>query len=214
MSAWFSFYAQHFDTVELNASFYRFPTPSSVRRWYLQAPEGFVYSVKAPRIITHLKRFKDCEGLLNEFYLVLEKELKEKLGCVLFQLPPSLQAEHELLTRILRLMNPRFKNVIEFRHASWWTPWVYNAMRSNGIAFCSVHAPGLPADLVSTSNHAYHRFHGIPWYAQEYTHDELKAWADRFRQLDAAYVWIYFNNDTAAYAPRNALQLMKMLVQP
>lgn len=209
-SRWFSFYAGHFDTVEINASFYRFPTIKAVQRWATQAPEGFVYSVKAPRLITHLKRFHGCEALLDNLYTVLEG-LGERLGCILFQTPPGLDFSIEALDRLLAAMHTDFRNVIEFRHPDWWRHEVHEALRARGIGFCSVHAPGLPDEMVVTSEEAYIRMHGIPWYAQDYSKEELERLAGRIRTLDAKRVWVYFNNDRDGFAPANATTLKATL---
>jgi uncharacterized protein YecE (DUF72 family) len=206
----FAFYAERFDTVEINASFYRFPTEAAVSRWLKQAPSGFAYSVKAPRLITHLKRFHDCQSLLDDFYGVLAG-LGAYLGCVLFQLPPSLHFSEESLARLLVAMHPDFRNVIEFRHAGWWRPQVFEALRENKVGFCVVSAPGLPDEMIATASDAYLRLHGDPWYAQDYGEAELAAWAARIRGLDAPRTWVYFNNDHEAFAPANAAALRPIL---
>ena len=208
-SRWFGFYAEHFDTVEINASFYRFPTESAVKRWYRQAPAGFVYSVKAPQLITHRKQFHDCDWLMGDLYRVLGG-LKEKLGCILFQLPPQLAWSEEILARVLARMQPDFRNVIEFRHASWWRPEVYETLREHGIGFCSVSAPELPDELVVTCPDLYLRLHGNPWYVQNYSEQELSEWANCISDTVAERAWIYFNNDSNAFAPNNAMVFRKI----
>lgn len=209
-SRWFDFYAGHFDTLEINSSFYRFPSANAVRHWAKQAPAGFVYSVKAPRLITHLKRFHACDSLLDDFYAVLAG-LGEHLGCVLFQLPPSLHYSEENLAQLLAAMHPDFCNVIEFRHASWWCQAVYDALIERGITFCSVSAAGLPDDLIATADHLYLRLHGEPWYAENYSEEKLCNWARRITAARAANGWVYFNNDHHAYAPSNAARLRTLL---
>lgn len=209
-SRWFAFYAERFDTVEINSSFYRFPTAATVRRWLKQAPENFVYAVKAPRLITHLKRFHDCTSLLDDFFGVLTG-LGAHLGCVLFQLPPSLHYSEQALAQLLTAMHPDFRTVIEFRHAGWWRPEVVAAMRENRIGFCAVAAPGLPDELMATAPDVYLRLHGDPWYAQDYGEAELKSWAARIQNVDAERTWIYFNNDAHAFAPANAMFLRRLL---
>lgn len=209
-SRWFRFYAERFDTVEINASFYRFPTESAVLRWYRQAPAGFIYSIKAPRLITHRKQFHDCDWLMADLYHVLAA-LKEKLGCILFQLPPQLAWSDETLARVLACMQPDFRNVIEFRHASWWQPKVYEALRELGIGFCSVSAPELPDELIVTAPDLYLRLHGDPWYAQNYSEQELAEWTQRIRNADAARAWGYFNNDSNAFATLNAAALREIM---
>ncbi|HXH64258.1 MAG TPA: DUF72 domain-containing protein, partial [Mariprofundaceae bacterium] len=209
-SRWFAFYAEHFDTVEINSSFYRFPTAATARRWLRQAPDGFVYSLKAPRLITHLKRFHDCASLLDDFYGVLAG-LGAHLGCVLFQLPPSLHFSEPMLAQLAGAMRPDFRNVIEFRHAGWWRPEVFAALRESRIGFCSVAAPGLPDELVVTAPDVYLRLHGDPWYAQDYSEAELAAWAARLEAADAMRAWVYFNNDHHAFATANAAALKRLL---
>ncbi|GMQ99906.1 MAG: DUF72 domain-containing protein [Zetaproteobacteria bacterium] len=209
-SRWFAFYAKQFDTVEINASFYRFPSKSAVRRWHRQAPADFTYSVKAPRLITHQKRFHDCGRLLEDLYHVLAG-LGERLGCILFQLPPGLPFSKEALTRVLDGMNPGFRNVIEFRHASWWRQEVYEALREKQVGFCSVSAPELPDDLIVTTPDIYLRLHGNPWYAQSYSEQELAEWSRRIKDAQADYAWVYFNNDSNAFAPGNATAFRELL---
>ncbi len=211
-SRWFAFYAKQFDTVEINASFYRFPTESAVRRWYRQAPAGFTYSVKAPRLITHQKRFHDCEKLLEDLYHVLAG-LRERLGCLLFQLPPSLPFSKEMLTRVLGGMSPGFHNIIEFRHTSWWRQEVYEALCEKQVGFCAVSAPGLPDNLIVTTSDLYLRLHGNPWYVQNYSEQELAEWSRRIKDAQTDYAWVYFNNDSNAFAPGNATTFRELLTK-
>lgn len=207
---WLDFYARHFRTVELNSSFYRFPTHKTVSRWRRQAPSGFVYTVKAPRRITHIERFAEPASV-TALYQVLA-ELGEHLGAVLFQLPPSLIYEPKTLTKILELLDPGFDNALEFRHPSWWREEVYDALDGAGAIFVSVSAPQLPADYVETAGKAYLRFHGAKtWYRYEYGSAELADWARRVLAGGASKVYAYFNNDPNAAAPRNALEFEKLL---
>jgi len=208
---WFQYYAECFDTVEINASFYRFPTASSVRRWYRQAPAGFVYSVKAPRLITHLKRFNETESLVKDLYGVLSDELSDKLGCVLFQMPPSFHYDTSRLAGVLDQLDCRFVNVLEFRHQSWWCEEVYKELKKARVTFCTISAPKLPDELISTTKTLYIRLHGIPWYKHEYSPSELEDWAERIRSTHPTKAFIYFNNDFHAHAPNNAIILRGLL---
>jgi uncharacterized protein YecE (DUF72 family) len=209
-SQWFRYYAERFDTVEINATFYRFPTESSVRRWVRQAPEGFAYSVKAPRPITHRKRLQGCAAQIAAFYDTLAP-VGDALGCVLFQLPPSFHYTEDNLARLVAAMRPGWRNAVELRHASWWCTPVYTAFAQAGITFVSVHAPKLPDELVVTAGLVYLRLHGVPWYAQDYSEDELRAWAERIRATGVTRCWVYFNNDVGAHAPHNAIALRRLL---
>jgi len=209
-SRWFSFYAAHFDTLEINASFYRFPTASAVARWRAQAPDGFIYTIKAPRLITHRRRFRNCDAQIAVFYRTLSV-LGEKLGCVLFQMPPSLHYTPEALERVLSGLDSGFRNVVEFRHQSWWNDTAISAIAGAGAIFCSVHAPGLPDDIICPDGRIYLRLHGVPWYRQDYSEAELAAWAARIRESRGREIWAYFNNDDQAHAPFNALIFRDML---
>ncbi len=202
----FDYYQERFDTVEVNASFYRFPTRAAVRRWYREAREGFLYAVKAHREITHLKKFADPVRV-RDFYEVVSG-LGEKLGPVLFQLPPSFRYRPEHLERILAALDPGFPNAIEFRHASWWDEAVYAALREAGVAFVSVSAPGLPDAFVDTA-FVYLRFHGRrAWYKDDYPEAELLRWAEAARGRPA---YAYFNNTDLGHAPKNALTFRRLL---
>ncbi|RME90689.1 MAG: DUF72 domain-containing protein [Verrucomicrobia bacterium] len=208
---WFAHYQEHFPTVELNAPFYHWPKPETVKRWAREARSGFRYSVKVNRLITHQKRFQDTAGLVRDFYELLAP-LGEALGCVLFQMPPSWRHEPARLEAMLSQLDPAFRNVIEFRHPSWWDETVYAAFRQAGAIFCSVSAPGLPDELVVTGPEVYLRMHGAArWYRHDYTEEELARWAARIRALSARRVWVYFNNDWQASAVRNAARLQELL---
>ena len=210
-SKWFKHYTKCFNTVELNSTFYRFPKPSTAKGWYRQAPPSFIYTLKVNRLITHIKKFKGCNQLIKDFYKVGD-EVKEKMGCFLFQLPPSLKYNKKKLDEIMDQLDLERSNVLEFRHPSWFTEEVYDSLKSSGIIFCAVSAPGLPETLVKTADDVYIRFHGKEsWYAYEYSKEELKEWKARIEKLKPKRVWAYFNNDANAYAPFNALALKKLL---
>lgn len=117
---WFEFYCQHFDTYEINGTFYKFPTVKVLENWFKKARENFLFSVKAPKEITHIRKFIECETLLEDFYSRIAQGLKHKLACILFQFPPSYHYSSEKLENIIRKLDSKFKNVLEFRHESWW----------------------------------------------------------------------------------------------
>ena len=211
---WFAHYADHFSTVELNAPFYSWPTLRTVESWRKQA-EGrdMIYTVKASELITHIKKFEDTQTLVRDFGHIADL-LGPRMGCFLFQLPPSYQYSKERLHAILGQLDPARRNVVEFRHASWWTDEVYDAFRVAGAIFCSCSGPGLPDVLVKTADDIYVRFHGVTrWYRHDYSHDELMVWADRIRQANPQRLWVYFNNDFDGYAVKNAKMLAALLPQ-
>ncbi|MFQ6008359.1 MAG: DUF72 domain-containing protein [Candidatus Zixiibacteriota bacterium] len=210
-SRWFRYYAEKFATVELNAPFYRFPKTSTAKGWYKNSPKDFIFTLKVNRTITHIKRFKGTARLIKDFYR-LGDEVKEKMGCFLFQLPPNIRYSESKLQEILRQLDPRKKNILEFRHESWFIDDVYEELKKNGVIFCIVSTPKLPDTFVKTADDVYIRFHGpASRYSSDYSNKELQSWAKRIRQSGAKNVWAYFNNDYNAYAPKNALYLRKLL---
>jgi len=213
MRRWFEFYSQQFATLELNVTFYRFPQLSFMENWRAQAPVGFQFAVKAPRLITHYKQFHGVGQLLGDFYTTCAQGLGELLGPVLFQLPPRMAYEPERLARILAALDPAFVNVLEFRHPSWWHPEVYDALRRQQVVFCGQSHPLLPDDVVATAPTLYYRFHGVPQlYASSYSDEFLQQKAAELRAapgVEQAYV--YFNNDIGASAIGNARTLRTQL---
>lgn len=208
---WFAYYCQHFDTYELNATFYKFPTLKSLQGWYDKTPEGFLFAVKAPKMITHLKKFIDCKREINDFYEIVQEGFKEKLGCILFQFPPSFDYTSERLALIVTSLNLDFKNVIEFRNQTWWREEVYEVFSKNNITFCSVNYPNLPKDIVQTNEIGYLRFHGNPkLFYSSYNDEELKQVADFLFSTDKfKKIFVYFNNTASTAGILNALTLKK-----
>jgi uncharacterized protein YecE (DUF72 family) len=208
---WFSFYQQQFRTVELNAPFYSWPTVAAVKTWLRQADEGFIYTVKVCELITHIKRFDNTDELVKDFGYIADM-LGERMGCFLFQLPPSVRYTPEMLEKILGQLDPRRRNVVEFRHKSWWDEHVFEKFKDAGAIFCSTSGPRLPDQLVKTAEDIYVRFHGTSqWYRHDYTEAELAVWAERIKASGAKRVWAYFNNDRDANAIKNAQALSQML---
>ena len=206
---WFEFYCESFNTVELNVTFYRYPRAEALEGWYRRSPADFRFTVKAPRLITHYRKFHHALREARDFYQLVSKGLAEKLGCVLFQLPPNLPYSETTLENIIRTLDPSFTNVIEFRDPGWWNDRVYRMLREKGIAFCGISYPQLPDLVVRSVPVLYYRFHGVPeLYASAYSRRELEAIAGRitaFRGVQEVYA--YFNNDIHGEAVRNALQL-------
>jgi uncharacterized protein YecE (DUF72 family) len=213
---WLAFYAGRFPTVELNASFYREPKRSTWDLWRSVAPEGFRFAVKAHRFITHLSRLARCEESL-ERQVANARRLGEKLGPLLFQLPPSFHRTGENAGRLdafLELLPEGLACAFEFRHTSWFGGDTLNQLRRRGVAFCSYDMAGVDCPLVATARHAYIRLHGSALrYHGNYTDEILVAWAERLRCLaeDVDEVWAYFNNDVEGYAVANALRLAELL---
>ena len=209
---WFKHYLKRFDTVEINASFYSWPTVANVRAWR-RGPgrKKFVYTVKVCELITHVKKFKGTRTLIKDFGMIADI-LGDQMGCFLFQLLPSYRYTRVRLNDIVSQLDPSRRNVAEFRHASWWNEEVYSAFRKAGIIFCSCSAPRLPDELIRTADEVYVRFHGPKrWDRHDYSTEELANWATKIRDSGAKRVWVYFNNDFGAYAPKNAMAFRRML---
>ncbi|MCW3995782.1 MAG: DUF72 domain-containing protein [Candidatus Bathyarchaeota archaeon] len=211
-SNWLLYYTQFFNSLEVNSTFYRFPSEKLLNGWYQKTPESFTFTLKANRIITHLFKFNATEEYIKNFYN-LASLLHEKLLGVLFQLPPTVQKSIELLEKINSQLDGDIMNVLEFRHESWWDSEVYDYMKKHGLVFCSVSASGLPQTLIKTGQAVYVRFHGKNgWYKHFYPEDELADWAQKIKQQNAKQVLCYFNNDFNANATKNCLTLKKLLV--
>lgn len=209
---WFGHYLKRFNTVEINASFYSWPTVANVQAWRRQpGKKKFIYTVKVNELITHVKRFKGTKTLIRDFGFVADI-LGDRMGCFLFQLPPGYRYTRGRLATIVSQLDPARRNVVEFRHASWWNEDVYEAFRKAGIIFCSCSGPRLPDGLIRTTDDVYVRLHGPKrWYRHNYSKSELATWTDRIKSSGAKRVWVYFNNDNDAHAPKNAAALRRML---
>ena len=209
---WFKHYLKRFDTVEINASFYSWPTVANVQAWRRGlGKKRFVFTVKVCELITHVKEFKGTKTLVKDFGMIADI-LGDQMGCFLFQPPPSYRYTKVRLNDIVSQLDPSRRNVAEFRHASWWNEEVYSAFREAGIIFCSCSAPRLPDELIRTTDEVYVRMHGPKrWYRHDYAKEELADWATKIKDSGAKRAWVYFNNDHDAHAPKNAASLRRML---
>ena len=213
---WLSFYAQQFDTVELNNSFYRLPSEQAFGTWRESTPDDFVFAVKVSRFITHIRRLRNS-GSAVENFLSQAAFLKEKLGPLLYQLPPSMKRNDEVLKSFLSTLPSKYQHVIEFRHESWIDEAVFDILRVYNVGLCVFDMPGLSCPLVATSDFAYIRFHGSEGlYSSSYSGEELTQWAQRIARLgqNVRVSYIYFNNDAKAFAIKNAKTLTNLLQPP
>jgi uncharacterized protein YecE (DUF72 family) len=208
-SKWFDYYNNHFKTLELNVTFYRFPRLSFLETWYTKSPAVFSFSVKVPRAITHYKQFNNTKQMLDDFYGTTREGLKEKLGCILFQMPGRMAFKEEKLDQIIESLDPAFTNVLEFRNESWWTAHVYNKLAENNITFCSMSHPSLPEAVVQNTKTVYFRFHGVPnLYSSKYDITILKKISDEIETNSSTKeAFIYFNNDIGGAAIINAIEM-------
>lgn len=210
-SEWLSFYAGHFSTVEINMTFYRFPRPETLQAWLEKSPPHFTFTLKANRQITHRKKLRNVKSEVR-YFTILAESLGEKLGCLLFQLPPSIEKDLELLEEFLQTLSPQHKNVIEFRHESWYNEAVVEKLQARGVTFCTVSSAQVPDTLIEPSNVAYFRFHGLTGgYRHRYSDEDLAHWAEKISGAKAEERYVYFNNDYQAHAVDNCLKLAELV---
>ncbi|MNK50655.1 hypothetical protein D3C87_695360 [compost metagenome] len=210
---WFKFYCEHFNTIEINSSFYRMPSAKSLDKWFHESSADFSFTMKAPRLITHYKQLKDCENDFLEFYQVINEGLREKLACVLFQFPPSFSFTEERLQRLIELLTVApSQNVVEFRHSSWWSESIYTKLAHHQITFAGQSYPSnLPEDIIENCSTIYYRFHGKPvLYKSEYNISVLEDFVKRIPSA-TKQAFVYFNNTWGHGAITNAKQLITLL---
>jgi uncharacterized protein YecE (DUF72 family) len=212
---WLEHYARHFDTVEVNNTFYRLPLTSSVAKWVAETPPDFLFAVKASRYLTHVRRLSDLGDGLARYYERIEPLVRfSKLGPVLWQLPPNFKRDDDRLVSALEAL-PRGRHAFEFRHPSWFTEPVYELLRAHGAALVIGDRPEVRRfqEHVCTTHWTFVRFHyGSRGRRGNYSERELEEWALRFEQWNRDVdIYAYFNNDWEGFAVRNALWLKRRL---
>lgn len=213
---WLEYYAEHFDTVEVNSSFYRLPRRDAVAHWVEQTPPGFVFAVKVSRYVTHVKRLREIRDHLP---LLLERiaPLAEagKLGPLLWQLPPTFVRDDERLADALAAFPPDLRHAVEFRHESWFAPRPLELLAEHGVALVVGDRPGAPGPdrPAPTAEFSFVRFHhGRRGRRGNYSDAELGGWSRTLRAwATRGDVYAYFNNDWEGFAPRNASTLRRLL---
>lgn len=212
---WLGFYAEQFDTVEINNSFYRLPKAKIFEGWRKQAPSGFRYAVKANRFITQAKKLKDCQEPLARM-IAPTRHLGRTLGPILYQLPPNLRINLDRLESFLKLLPTDLAHVFEFREKSWYTEATLALLDRFGAGFVAHDFPDKASPRWVAGNLAYVRFHGgVGKYHGRYADKALLDWSDwMVRHARAGReVWAYFNNDVEAAAIHDALTLKAMVRQ-
>ena len=213
------FYTKSFPTTEVNYSFYHLPKPATYEKWAVQATEGFIFAVKASRLITHTKRLAGVEEPWRGF-LQNAQSLGPHLGPILFQFPASFRCDHARLAGFLKMARTvapgadRLRLVFEFRHEFWFSDEVYRLLSCHGAALCIADSNKYPRREVTTANFAYVRFHGrARLFASDYTKAELVEEAKKMRRLlkRGDDVYVYFNNDAEGHAVANARTLTEMM---
>lgn len=210
---WLRYYARRFDTVEINNSFYRLPDRSAFAAWAEKVPRGFSFAVKASRYITHMKKLESSGAALTRL-LENASGLGEKLGPVLFQLPPRWKANASRLEKFVASLPGGGRYAFEFRDESWLTDDIYHILENANCAACIADSPSFPRTRRVTADFVFLRFHGGgDLYRSGYTPKELRKWAAFSRPLlrDGLDVYAYFNNDALGYAPRDAAVFRELL---
>jgi uncharacterized protein YecE (DUF72 family) len=211
---WLDYYARHFDTVEVNSTFYRLPRRDAVANWVGTSPGGFLFAVKMSRYITHIRRLRELGAGVHTFYERISPLVgSPKLGPVLWQLPGNFRRDDERLAEALERLPPG-RHCFEFRHESWFVPEVYELLRSAGVALVIGDDPRRPFQTYElTADWTYVRFHrGSRGRRGNYSEAELEGWARRIENWRSDLdVYAYFNNDREGFAVRNGLWLKERL---
>lgn len=211
---WLERYAERFDTVEVNATFYRLIRREAVAHWVQQTPAEFLFAVKASRYLTHVKRLSDVKEGIARFYERIEPLIEAKrLGVVLWQLPESFRRDEQRLAHALSEL-PSGRHAFEFRHASWFAPQVYALLRQHDAGLVIADHPERPFQTYEvTAPWSYVRLHyGKRGRRGNYSEREIEQWANRLHEWRGKReLFVYFNNDWEAFAPRDAIALSKRL---
>ncbi|MEV6148872.1 DUF72 domain-containing protein [Nonomuraea sp. NPDC052129] len=209
---WLETYAETFPTVESNNAFYRLPSPESFAGWRDRTLDGFVMAVKASRFLTHIKRLADPEEPVERL-MNAASALKDKLGPILLQLPPTLKADPDRLARCLDCFPKHVRLAVEPRHPSWWTDEVREILEARDAALCWADRLGRPVSpLWRTAGWGYVRLHegrATPW--PSYGDTALKTWAKRVKEAGWRDAYVYFNNDPGGAAVRNAIRFARLV---
>ncbi len=213
-----TFYSKVFNTVEVDSTFYSFPEKYVVESWYRNTPQDFVFSVKIPKLITHEERLSAGSLIILRKFLNLLEPLKDKLGVLLIQLPPSFNRERywDRFEKFISSLDQTYRWSVEFRDESWLSDKTFDFLSKHGVAYTIVDEPLLPNQIVVTADFSMIRFHGRGksiWYNYLYSEEEIKNWAFKVEDIakKCKRVYSYFNNHYRAFATINALQLMKNL---
>lgn len=207
------YYAEHFDSVEINSTFYRLPERKMLRTWHDAVPGDFIFAVKASRFITHMKKLNAPARALGSFFRRIEA-LRDKLGPVLFQLPPRWHCNGERLASFLSSLSGDFRYAFEFRDTSWLTQEIYDLLARHGAALCFYELAGYRSPIVVTSKLIYIRLHGPDGpYQGRYNRRALTRWGEMIRTWSAEgrSVCCYFDNDQLGYAALNARELSDLV---
>jgi uncharacterized protein YecE (DUF72 family) len=202
-----SFYAERFSSTEINYTFHRIPSEKTIAGWVQATPEGFKFSLKAPQKITHFAKLRACDDTLTYFYKVVSA-LGQRLGVVLFQLPPSLQKDVILLGDFLRCLPSGMRAAFEFRHPSWFDDEVFAALKAHNLALCTADSEKLSAPVIATADFGYLRLR-----REDYTSDDVARWTNtvQAQKLNWSDAFVYFKHEESGIGPKLAGEMRKLI---
>ncbi len=210
---WLRIYSQHFNTVEINATFYKIPTAKTFKKWYEETSDDFIFSVKAPKVITHLKKLREVREDLEAFLSAIAP-LKEKVRVLLFQLPPSFKYNRDVMENFFKILPSDYLNVIEIRNISFHNEEFIELLKKYNVCLCFSDCAGKYPSWyeVQTANYLYIRMHGSKkLYVSNYEDEELKKLAEKIKSFKVDSVFVYFDNTAEGYAVPDALKLKEIL---
>ena len=201
------FYAERFATTEINYTFHRIPSAKTIDGWCNATPPRFQFSLKAPQKVTHFAKLRNCADTLRYFFEVVSS-LERKLGPVLYQLPPGLKKDAQLLGAFLQDLPPRMRCAFEFRHPSWFDDEVFDLLRNSNVALCIADSEKLSTPVVATADYGYLRLR-----REDYTEQDVAAWAEKIRAQSSGWsdALVYFKHEESGIGPKLALQLQQLL---
>ena len=215
-------YSRIFQTVEIDSTWYRYPSKGAVRGWARYSPPNFIFTAKLPKLITHEKKLglqDDVENDLHAFLEIMQELLSnEKLGCILIQLPPSYRYNPDSLEAFFKLLPSHFKFAVEFRSPTWMREETWKLLKKYSVAYTNVDEPLLPPEVHITADFAYFRWHGHgekPWFNYLYKEEELEPWIPKVLEASEQVkkTYGYFNNHFHGYAPENCLSLIERILE-
>jgi len=201
-----SFYSERFPTTEVNYTFHRIPAPKTIENWKAQTPEKFRFALKAPQKITHWSKLRECSDTLEHF-LKVGAGLGERLGPVLFQLPPTFKKDSEVLNSFLREL-PDMRGAFEFRHESWFDDEIFNLLKSRNMALCIADTDTIATPSRITADYGYLRLR-----REDYAKHDVERWANFVREQQAHWTdaFVYFKHEESGIGPKQAAQMAELL---
>ncbi len=204
------YYAERFSTTEVNYTFHRIPSGKTIEAWWKTTPERFKFSLKAPQKVTHWAKLRNCGDTLRYFHQVV-CDLEKKLGCVLFQLPPTLKKDAALLEAFLADVPDGMRAVFEFRDAAWFSDDVFELLKRKNLALCIADSEKLATPDVATADYGYLRLR-----REDYQDADIARWADAIKARSGVWsdAFVYFKHEESGIGPKFAKQMIDLLVPP